>query len=110
MAYTKDIQSVAVIDLPWYKLKGCNILITGATGLIGGCLVDILMSRKNKDYNVFASGRNEEHAKVYFKKYMEDPLFHFLKYDVMLPLKSDIEFHYIIHAASNASPNFCSTK
>ena len=40
MAYQDDIKKAAALLLPWNKLSGCNILVTGATGLIGGCLVD----------------------------------------------------------------------
>lgn len=110
MSYKEDILKVAALNLPWRKLSGCNILITGATGLIGSCLVEVLMSRPNKDYNVYASGRNEERAKERFKEFADDPAFHFFKYDVMRPLEGDVTFQYIIHAASNASPNFFATK
>lgn len=110
MSYIEDIQKAASLDLPWGKLSGCNILITGATGLIGSCLVEVLMSRLDKDYNVYASGRSEERARDRFNEFADDPSFHFFKYDVMLPLESDVNFQYIIHAASNASPNFFATK
>lgn len=110
MGYKQDIKNVAAIDLPWSKLSGCNILITGATGLIAGCLVEVLMSRPDKDYHVYASGRNEERAKERFAEYADDPFFHFFKYDVKKPLEGDVQFNYIIHAASNASPNFFATK
>ena len=106
MAYKDDIQKVASLNLPWEELRGSNILITGATGLIGSCLVEVLMSRKNKDYNVYASGRNELRAKSKFKDYVNDPTFHFLKFDVTETLKSNINFKFIIHAACDASPNF----
>lgn len=110
MTYKDDILTVANLELPWEKLSNSNILITGATGLIGSCLVEVLMSRPNKDYHVYASGRNEERAKARFAEFAEDPAFHFFKYDVMKPLEGDIRFDYIIHAASNASPNFFATK
>ena len=111
MAYQEDVKRAASIDnLPWEKLSGANILITGATGLIGSCLVEVLMSRPDKDYHVFASGRNEERAKNRFAEYADDPHFHFFKYDVMKPLEGEVKFDYIIHAASNASPNFFATK
>lgn len=109
-SYIDDIKNVATLNLPWEKLNGCNILITGATGLIGSCLVEVLMSRPGKNYNVYASGRNEERARARFKEFAEDPNYHFFKYDVMKPLEGDINFQYIIHAASNASPNFFATK
>lgn len=110
MTYTDDILAVASLDLPWEKLSNSNILITGATGLIGSCLVEVLMSRPNKDYHVYASGRNEERAKARFADFADDPAFHFFKYDVVKPLEGNIHFDYIIHAASNASPNFFATK
>lgn len=106
MSYTDHIKSAAQEILPWEKLSGCNILIVGATGLIGSCLVEILLSRSNIDYHVYASGRNEARANSRFKKYITHPYFHFIKHDVMCPLESNLSFDYIIHAASNASPNF----
>lgn len=105
-SYKQDILHIFEEDLPWDKLSGANILVTGATGLIGGCLVETLMSNPNKDYLVYASGRNEERAKRRFGDFFDDKSFHFVKYDVMEPLNSGVRFDYIIHAASNASPNF----
>lgn len=93
-------------NLPWEKLSGCNILVTGATGLIGSCLVDVLMTNPNKDYRVYALGRNEKRAQARFMQFKDESSFHFLLGDVTLPLDSDVPFHFIIHAASNGSPNF----
>lgn len=106
MTYKEELLKVAALNIPWEKLQGCNILITGATGLIGSCLIEVLMLQSNIKYNVYASGRNEDRARKNFAQYVNDSRFHFLKHDVTLPLESDIEFQYIIHAASNASPNF----
>ena len=105
-SYKDDILQLYEQDLPWEKLSGGNILVTGATGLIGGCLVETLMMNPKRDYQVYASGRNEERAKERFRDFADDATFHFVKYDVMKPLQSDVHFDYIIHAASNASPNF----
>lgn len=109
-SYKEDILHILELDLPWEKLSGANILVTGATGLIGGCLVEALMMNTNRDYQVYASGRNEERARSRFKDFADNPAFHFVKYDVMQPLKNDVCFDYIIHAASNASPNFFAQK
>lgn len=86
------------------KIDDCNILITGATGLIGSCIVDELM--KNAGCHVYAAGRNIERAKTKFGTYFQSKRFHFLQYDVEKPLDGNVTFDYIIHAASNASPNF----
>ena len=110
MSYREDVRHVTELDLPWEKLSGANILVTGATGLIGGCLVETLMMNPRRDYHVYASGRNEDRARKRFKEFADDSAFHFVKYDVMQPLQSDVRFDYIIHAASNASPNFFAQK
>lgn len=109
-SYKGDILQIFKGNLPWEKLSGANILVTGATGLIGGCLVEALMMNPRRDYQVYASGRNEERAKARFKDYVDNPAFHFVQYDVMQSLQSDVHFDYIIHAASNASPNFFAQK
>ena len=43
--YEREIKRIAEGDLPWEKLEGKSILISGATGMIGKCLVDVLMAR-----------------------------------------------------------------
>lgn len=105
-SYQKDIECIFTLDLPWEKLSGVNILITGATGLIGSCLVDVLMSNPKINYHVYASGRNKQRAISRFSSYIDSPFFHFIKFDVMEEIDSEVDFHYIVHAASNASPNF----
>lgn len=108
--YWNDIIDVASLDINWQDLSHTNILVTGATGLIGGCLVDVLMAHTPMDYHVYASGRNRDRAMKRFERYSNNSHFHFVSYDVMSPLSSEIHFDYIIHAASNASPNFFATK
>lgn len=108
--YNEDIKKVCQTNIPWDKLSGCNILITGATGLIAGCLVEVLMTNPNRDYQIYASGRNEDRARKRFKDFTDEKGFHFLKYDVQEPLISEVNFDFIIHAASNGSPNFFANK
>lgn len=110
MSYKQDILSVAGLNLPWEKLSGCNILITGATGLIGSCLVEVLLSRHQIDYEIYASGRSNRSFRMRFEEYLDNPRFHFFEYDVTTPLRSEICFQYIIHAASYASPNAFASK
>ncbi|MGN0282399.1 MAG: NAD-dependent epimerase/dehydratase family protein [Prevotella sp.] len=102
-SYTDDIKVAACEALPWELFDGKNILVTGATGLIGGCLVEVLMAREG-NYNVFAAGRNESRAGERFAQYADDERFHFLRSDVCEPLQADVDFHFIVHAASGAAP------
>lgn len=109
-AYVEDIAKIFKFDLVWSKFNGANILVTGATGLIGGCLVDALMMNPNRNYHVYASGRNVERAQKRFQMFENDNNFHFIQYDVMQPFDSDINFDYIIHAASDSNPIAYSTQ
>ena len=90
---------------PWHKLENTNILITGATGLIGSAIIDALMQNENRNYCVYASGRNYERACELFSEYFSKDGFYFVSHDITQKLVVNIEFHYIIHAASYASPN-----
>lgn len=107
--YWDDIKDVGRSELPWNSLYDSNILIAGATGLIGSCLVDVLLST-DIPLNIYAAGRNGNSAKKRFAKYLNDSRFHFLQYDVTKTLTSNVNFDYIIDAASNASPNFFKSK
>lgn len=104
MTYKEDILKATKIELPWSNLRGCNILVTGATGLIGSCLVEVLMERPQRDYNVYAMGRNSERMNRLFERYNSVDGFHTLIGDVTEPLPIEKNFHYIIHAASGAAP------
>ncbi|MBR1521901.1 MAG: NAD-dependent epimerase/dehydratase family protein [Bacteroidaceae bacterium] len=108
--YKEDILQIFKADLPWEKLSGCNILVTGATGLIGGCLVEVLMMNPEISYSVYASGRNEERYRERFKDFVNGESLHFIKYDVETPLECNIKFDYIIHAASSANPQLYATR
>lgn len=109
--YRSDINTVSSLaNLPWEKFEGKNILITGATGLIGSCLVDVLMNRQGADYCVYAMGRNKNRAANRFKHYYKSGRFIFIEHDITDPLKSETPFHYIISCASGANPILYSTK
>lgn len=108
MNYQEDIHAVASLSLPWERLSGCNILVTGATGLIGSCLLEVLMSRRGRDYHVFALGRNAKRMYSLFERYAKEGGFHQVLWDITQPLTLEQPFHYIIHCASGAAPaDFC---
>ena len=106
--YLEDIRK-ALESLDLSTLQEKQILVTGATGLIGGCLIDMLM-QSACHCKVFALGRNEERARKRFANYWNLGSFYFIHGDVTNPLSCDYTFDYIIHAASNASPYFFKEK
>lgn len=107
--YELDIEKTSNLELPWQLLDGKNILVVGATGLIGSCVVDVLMHNKNAIYHVFAGGRNKTRAEKIFKKYEDKDNFDFIEIDVTKPIEWNIDFQYIIDAASGANPKLYST-
>lgn len=94
--------------IPFEKLNGKNILITGSCGLIGSAIIDFLIENK-VECNIYAMARNRNKAEKCFAKYLDNPLLYIVEGDVNAPLKENIVFHYIINAASNANPNAYAT-
>lgn len=105
MSYSDDIREVAELQLPWDKLDNCNVLIAGATGLIGSCCVDVLMARSKRSYHVYAMGRNVRRMEQLFGKYQSDERFHAIIGDITKPLSIQQPIHYIVHTASGAAPS-----
>jgi nucleoside-diphosphate-sugar epimerase len=110
--YKKDLaQAFSVVnDLNFLKDK--KILITGATGLICSYLVDLLMYGNQycgNNIQVYAMGRNEAFARKRFEDYWTLDNFVFLKQDVTDRFDFDYQINYIIHGASNATPNSITT-
>lgn len=91
------------------ELANKSVLITGSTGLICSAVVDVLIQwnvSHDEKINIFAAGRSEEKVTVRFSQYINCPWFRFIPYDAS-KAENSIPLHidYIIHGASNASPN-----
>lgn len=105
--YMEDIHYVAESDLPWDRLRNSKVLITGAGGLIGSFLIDVLMWRnRNAGMNckIYGMGRNESSALERFANYWGSPLFAFVTQDITDKPKMEEHFDYILHLASNTHP------
>lgn len=113
MTYESDIKNIIQYmkeKISLDILDNKNILITGSTGLIGGGIVDLLVQyNKDNKYHIYAGCRNISKGKKRFEKYLKIPTFHLLEMDVTQPIIHDIDFHYIIYAASNANPYYYAT-
>ena len=111
--YRDDLEYLAGLNLPWNKLENRCILITGASGLIGRLLVDVLMYRNENfgmNCTVFAIGRNTDKAKKMFADIWDNELFKFSSHDINKPLELEIgKVEYVVHMASNTHPIAYST-
>lgn len=87
-------------------LKGKRFLISGATGLIGVCLIDALMkyNLQGANISVYAVGRSKEKAAERLGEYYHDEHFQFIEQDVRQPLPSQLNVDFIIPLASNTHP------
>ena len=107
--YLEDVRYVADLDLPWEKLQDKSILISGATGLVGSFLIDVLLQKNASEgmsCRIYALSRNEEKAKARFCKYENDHNLIFIPYDVKLPFERDDigKVDFVLHLASNTHP------
>lgn len=94
-------------SLDYISVNGKSFLITGASGLIGSCLVDLLMlaNKKGANNHVYALGRSSEKLKKRFKQFVNDKFFHIIAQDICSPIDGKLDFDYIVHGASNADPD-----
>lgn len=84
-------------------LTNKNILITGASGVLGKQLTDVLLML-NKKYNanmgIYAVGRDESKLRKIFT-YFDDKNLHMINYENMLKMPNNV--NYIVHLASITS-------
>lgn len=107
--YKEDVSHVADIDLPWEKFTNKGFVITGATGMIGSFLIDVLMYKNlNERLNckIYALGRSRGKAEKRFETYWNSSHFSFLECDINRPIEMDDagEVAYVLHMASNTHP------
>ena len=105
--YTEDLEKTTNLPLPWERLNGAKVVISGATGSIGGYLTDTLMTaQKRLGCQVIALGRNSTRAMERFIRWKDSKAFSFIACDLNKELPDSLPRHvdYVIHAASNTHP------
>lgn len=106
--YLEDVQRVAALDMDWQRLAGKHFLISGASGMIGSFLIDVLMHKNRAEganITITALVRNEERARQRFCAYAGDGRLRLVKGDINESLNlCGARADYVIHAASNTHP------
>lgn len=104
--YREDIRrALPMLDVD--ALKGKHILITGASGLIGSAVTDLLIGcnmERQTGITIYAAGRNTQRLSQRFAHGLSAGLIP-VAYDATQTVCFDFPVDYIIHGASNASPD-----
>ena len=77
--YLSDVERVLEKTPDWTKVTNKSVFITGASGMIGTFLIDVLMYQnktRNANISIWAMGRTLSRLEERFTSYLEDPLFH----------------------------------
>lgn len=105
--YRNDISNCANLPVDWKQLNGKTIAVSGATGMIGTFLIDVLMYKNDEaDFqcDVIAIGRSALRAKERFP-YFNDEHFHFEQLDVSVPdAHPSDSADVVFHLASSTHP------
>nr|MCR5604264.1 NAD-dependent epimerase/dehydratase family protein [Lachnospiraceae bacterium] len=106
--YLEDIHYIASLPVSWDRLKDSSILISGASGLIGSCLIDTLMEKNRTDglnCRVCAVARNADRLRHRFGNWLDNRCFSYICQDVnedVISISDD--FDNVVHLASNTHP------
>ncbi|WP_026669639.1 NAD-dependent epimerase/dehydratase family protein [Butyrivibrio sp. AE3006] len=108
--YLEDVAYVAGLDIPWEKLNGKTVVLSGATGLIGSFLIDVLLQRNEKNgagIKIVALGRSKERIYSRFGFSTDNEFFMAITQDVNDDINTElkeIKADYVLHLASNTHP------
>lgn len=109
-AYIECLKTVINTNLPWDKLHDKTVLVTGASGLIGTFLCDVLMQLNDSiklNCKVIAIGRSREKLNKRFNAYTDNQIFISISQDVTKTICDELQncpVDYIFHLASNTHP------
>lgn len=105
--YWSDVELVVNCAPDITMLKRKRILITGASGMIGSAVADILFYLNFEcryEIDIFLAGRHEAKIRNRFEPYINGKDYVFVEYDATEEINLDVEVDYIVHGASNADP------
>lgn len=102
--YKEELNKLCKLDIPLEALRNQHILVTGANGMIGSYLVDVLLYMNHEmklQMHVTALVRDMESARKMFISYLDQEDFSLIKGDIRrTDWMKGSAWDYIIHSAS----------
>lgn len=105
----EDFKYISSKFLPWKKLFGKTIFITGANGFLPSYIIEFLFflnDYKKSRIKIIGNSRNRNNVNKRFYEYRKRNDFKIIIQDVSQSFRIKENVNYIIHAASQASPRF----
>jgi UDP-glucuronate decarboxylase len=112
LTWREDIATIVARKLPWDRLSGQCVIVTGAGGFLGGYLTRTLLSlcalgKVERPVQVVAMVRDAEKARAQLADVIDDRNLTLQRCDLSTVVVDDIgSCNYVLHAASQASPRF----
>lgn len=102
--FKEDLEAIIAENIPWEKLEGKTVLITGASGMIGTYMLHVLTmlnDERGLNIRIAAMLRNASKLPDEIRRREDVKI---VTHDVTETIEIPEEVHYVIHAASPASP------
>lgn len=103
----EDIRSILDLPVPWQRLSGARVLVTGATGMVGQYVTRTLLglaARLDIAPGVTALVQNEAKASQLFAEDLRCGSLRLVVQDVAEPFPLEGDMDWVVHAASPANP------
>lgn len=98
----EDLANILKENLHWEKFKDAHVLITGASGMLGSYMTNVLLAlNEERDYHIKITAlvRHPEKLSSEIRNKVQ-----ILCQSVIRPIASQETFDFVIHTASPASP------
>lgn len=106
----QDLERLTAAALPWQRLRGKTVMVSGAGGFLASYLVQALLAADRThglNLRVIGLARSMTSVNARLQHCLSNAHFSVLLHDVAQPLPADsARADFIVHAASQASPKF----
>ena len=101
--YQGDLEWLDSLAYPWDELTGKTVLVTGATGMIGSLLTDVLIDKSEPyGFSVIAMARDRNRLEKLFGERSREKSIKLISHDVTVHF--EMNYDYAFHCASNTHP------